>query len=95
MPGAVIILGVFVVIALVACIMAWAHTRNPANRDPREDYRQLQRQAEWLEQRLDVARRERWSAEMIRSLEQQLGAACDHLAHARGGVMDPRLVRRE
>lgn len=94
MPGAVFILGLFIAAALVACVAAWFHTRNPANHDPREDYRQLQRQAAWLEQRLDLARRERWAPEMIMDLEQKLGAACDQLAHARGGIIDRRLARR-
>ncbi|MEY4940942.1 MAG: hypothetical protein RIQ93_2677 [Verrucomicrobiota bacterium] len=94
MPGAVVILGLFITIALVAWMAAWAHTRDPSNRDPREDYRQLQRQTAWLEQRLDLARREKWSPEMIQSLEQKLGAACDQLGRARGGILVPRPVRR-
>jgi hypothetical protein len=88
MPGALPILVVLVVVAILAWLAAWNHTRNPANRDPREDFRQLQRHAAWLEQRLDTARREHWGGEMIAQLSDQLGAACRDLAQARGGVID-------
>jgi hypothetical protein len=87
MPGALPILAFVILVALVCWVAAWTHTRNAANHDPREDYRRLQRHAAWLEQRLDVARRERWGPEMIASLSRQLGVACQQLARARGGVL--------
>jgi hypothetical protein len=90
MPGALPIIAVLVVVTILAWLAAWAHTRDPANHDPREDFRQLQRHAAWLEQRLDTARREHWGAEMITHLSDQLGAACRDLARARGGVIDPK-----
>ena len=93
MPAALVFFSMSVVIAVSAWLAAWRHTRNPSNQDPREDYRQLQRHAAWLEQRLDVARRERWSPEMIASLSAQLGDACQQLARARGGVIDSRMAR--
>ena len=87
MPGALVILGVFLTIGVVAWLAAWRHTRDPANDDPREDYRQLQRHAAWLEERLDRARREHWGPHMVTSLARQLGEACEQLAAARGGVI--------
>lgn len=88
MPGALPILAVFAVVALVAVVAAWLHARNPANYDPREDFRELQRHAAWLEQRLDLARREHWGAQMITHLSNELGDACRLLGQARGGVIE-------
>lgn len=87
MPGALPILAVFGVAGVIAWLAAWSYARNPDNHDPREEFRQLQRHAAWLEQRLDLARREHWGAEMIARLSDQLGAACRELGRARGGVI--------
>jgi hypothetical protein len=87
MPGLFPVLIALVMLALVAWLAAWRYVRNPQNCDPREDFRVLQRHAAWLEQRLDVARRERWDAEMIKRLSDELGVACNELSHARCGVV--------
>jgi hypothetical protein len=93
MPGTLVILSVMAVIAIAAWLAAWTHTRDPANHDAREDFRRLQRHAAWLEQRLDLARREKWGAEMITSLSIQLGEACHELSRARGGVIERTSAR--
>jgi hypothetical protein len=88
MPGTLPILAALAVVFLAAWLGAWYYTRNPIYHDPREDFRKLQRQAAWLEQRLDIARREHWDADMIARLSDELGVACRELAVARGGVID-------
>lgn len=93
MPGALVILAVFAAIAVVAWLAAWTYLRNPANHNPREDYRQLQRHAAWLEQRLDQARQEHWGSEMINRLSNELGDACQQLGRTRGGVLFDRAAR--
>ncbi len=87
------ILAAALAIAVVAWFAAWRSARSPRRPDPREEYRQLQRHAAWLEQRLDLARRERWDREMILRLSHQLGVACRQLARARGGVLERRASR--
>lgn len=88
MPGTLPIFAVLAVVFLAAWLGAWCYTRDPVHHDPREDFRKLQRQAAWLEQRLDIARREHWDADMIARLSDELGVACRELAGARGGVID-------
>jgi hypothetical protein len=87
------ILAIVFVLAVAAWFSAWSHATRPLRRNPREKYRQLQRHAAWLEQRLDQARRERWDPEMIRTLSNQLGVACRQLARARGGILVPPASR--
>jgi hypothetical protein len=83
-----------VVIGLIAWIAAWWYTRKSANVGPRDEIRRLQNHAAWLEQRLDIARQERWDREMINNLSDQLGAACRELACARRRpVPGPRASR--
>ncbi len=73
MPEALAVLAVFVV-AVVAWVGAWMQVRNPAQRNPREDFVQAQQHAAWLEQRLEVARRERWENHLVASLTNELDA---------------------
>lgn len=91
MPGILPLLALALVAAIVAWFVAWRHTRS--HYDPREEYRRLQRHAAWLENRLDQARREKWGAEMITRLSQQLGDACQKLGRARGGVIHRKRTR--
>jgi hypothetical protein len=93
MPGLMPILAVALVVAVTAWLAAWRQTSGRARRNPREEYRQRQRHAAWLEQRLDQARRERWDPEMIATLSNQLGVACRQLARARGGMIDRPTLR--
>jgi hypothetical protein len=86
-------LGISAAIGIIAWIAAVLHLRNPVNHDPRADFRQLQRHAAWLEERLDRARREHWDPLMITSLSNQLGDACRRLAEARHGVIETKSAR--
>ena len=84
MPATLILLPA-VTIGLIAWLVAWLFTRE-ARPSPRDEIRRLQNHAAWLEQRLDTARQERWDREMIISLSDQLGAACEQLERARRGT---------
>lgn len=78
----IFILFVASVIALVSGMAAWWYVERPANYHPRNELMRLRNHAAWLEQRLDLARRERWGHDMIVSLSEQLGVACQQLARA-------------
>ncbi len=71
MPEALAVLAVFVV-AVVAWVGAWMQARDPAQQNPREDFAQAQQHAAWLEQRLEMARRERWEQHLVVSLTHEL-----------------------
>ena len=81
MPAALILSLAFVIGALAWLAAWWQARRQPANR--RAEIQRLGNHALWLEQRLDVARRERWDRQMIASLSEQLGTACQRLARLR------------
>lgn len=70
MPEAFAVLAVFVV-AIAAWIGAWAQARDPANYNARQEGERLQTQAAWLEQRVELARRENWDDDMIANLEAE------------------------
>ena len=59
MPEALAVAVVFVV-ALAAWIGAAVTARDPANRNVAQDCERLAHHALWLEQRIEVARRENW-----------------------------------
>ena len=84
MPASILLFPA-VVIALIAWTAAWWFTRKSRPETRRDEIERLRRHAIWLEQRLDTARRERWGREMIVSLSQQLGLACEDLARAQEG----------
>jgi hypothetical protein len=81
MPASFIIVPA-VLIGLIAWMAAWWYTRTSKRDGPRDELQRLRNHACWLEQRLDIARQERWDAEMIISLSDQLGTACHELACA-------------
>lgn len=83
MPASLILFPALVV-ALAAWVAAWLYTRSSAKPTARDELQRLRNHAAWLEQRLDTARQERWDRDMIVSLSNQLGAACEELARARG-----------
>jgi hypothetical protein len=92
MPEALALLAVFVV-AVAAWIAAWMHTRNPANYNARAELERLRRQAIWLEERLDVARREKWASDMIGPISDELGATLQRLAASRPRASESRVAR--
>ena len=81
MPEALAVLAVFVV-AIVAWFGAWMHTRNPANYDARGEVARLRQHAAWLEQRLELAQRERWGGDMVASLQEEVESTAQQLARA-------------
>ena len=88
-----LILSLAFVLGAVAWLAAWWHVRRrPESR--RAEIQRLGNHALWLEQRLDVARRERWDPQMIASLYQQLGLACQKLARLRRGTRPAREAPR-
>lgn len=88
MPEALAVLAVMVV-ALVAWLGAWLQARNPANHRPEEDVARLRHHAAWLEQRLEMARREKWGVAMETSLAAELDATTGALASAGGATSRP------
>ena len=79
MPEALVVLGVLAV-ALLSWLGAWLHARNPANTNPADEAARLREHVAWLEQRLEVARRENWGGEMIAGITTELNAAAGQLA---------------
>jgi hypothetical protein len=71
MPEAFAVATVFVV-SLAAWIGAWAHVRNPANHNVRAEISRLRQHAEWLQDRLDLAEREKWGAGMVAGISSEL-----------------------
>lgn len=84
MPEALVVLGVLAV-ALLSWLGAWLHTRNPANSNPADEAARLREQVAWLEQRLEVARRENWGGEMVAGIATELASAAGQLAQRRNG----------
>lgn len=78
MPEALVVLGVLAV-ALISWLGAWLHTRNPANTNPAEEAARLREHVAWLEQRLEVARRENWGGEMVAGIAAELSTTSRQL----------------
>ena len=78
MPEAFAVLAV-VVVAIAAWIGAWMQARNPANHDSRQEQVRLQHHYAWLQERLEVARRENWGGEMVGGLADELEATARQL----------------
>jgi hypothetical protein len=81
-----------VVIGLVAWIAAWWYTRTSPRNSVRDEMERLRNHATWLEQRLDIARQERWDHAMIVNLSQQLGDVCHELARAQRRGSLPKVM---
>ncbi len=82
MPEALAVLGILVV-AVAAWLGAWWQARDPANYNAQEEAERLRHQADWLEQRLRVAQRENWGAEMEAGIREELQGARQRLAAAK------------
>jgi hypothetical protein len=71
MPEAFAVLVVFV-ISVAAYLGALSTARDPSRQNVAEDLATLRQQHAWLQQRLDLARRENWGEEMVGNLEVKL-----------------------
>ncbi len=96
MPEAVMVLAVFA-ISVAAYVNGLLKARDPSLRTPQREIQRLQRQAEWLEQRLDQARREKWGVVMAGRISAELGATVRELARRREelGARGEELMRRQ
>jgi hypothetical protein len=82
MPEALAIVAI-VVVALAAWIGALLHTRNPANYNAVREAERLRQHAAWLEQRIEVAQREKWGSHMLEPLTAELRTTSNALARVR------------
>lgn len=78
MPEALAVFAVFVV-AVIAWVGAWMQARDPARQNVAEDLAQLRHHHAWLEERVRVAEREGWGAEMIAALHAERASAAQRL----------------
>lgn len=81
MPEALAVVAVFVV-TVVAWVGAWLHARNPANQNVHDEIARLRQHVGWIEQRIELAERERWGTDMVATLMDEKAAAAEHLARA-------------
>ena len=90
------VLAVFA-ISVAAYVNGLLKARDPSLRTPQREIQRLQRQAEWLEQRLDQARREKWGVVMAGRISAELGATVRELARRREelGARGEELMRRQ
>jgi len=79
MPEALAILFILVVAGGVY-LYARVQAGNPARRNADEDRARLERHEAWLRQRLELAERERWGADMVRGIESELHTTRERLA---------------
>lgn len=82
MPEAFAVL-VVVVVAIAAWFGAWMQARDPANYNAREEAERLRHHAVWLEQRLELAQREKWGGDMVTGIADELDATCRQLDEVR------------
>ncbi len=78
MPEALAVVAVLVV-AVVAWLGAWLHARDPANYNARAEAERLRHHSVWLQERLELAQRERWSEEMVSNLADELNMTARQL----------------
>ncbi|MEY2881939.1 MAG: hypothetical protein RLZZ15_4319, partial [Verrucomicrobiota bacterium] len=79
MPEAFVVLAVFVV-AVIAWVAAWVRSRDPSLRNAAEELALLRQQEAWLRQRLALAEREHWDADMSAALAAELRLTAQRLA---------------
>ena len=81
MPEALAVVVVFV-ITVVAWVGAWMNARNPANNDARDELARLRHHAAWLEQRLEIAQREKWGEDMVGNISDEMAVTSAQLEQA-------------
>ena len=92
MPEALALCAVLAAAVVIYAAM-WVRSRDPKLHRPEEERKRLQHQAEWLDGRLGVARREGWGDEMVAGLLREQEATAAQLEQARAGerpVVNPR-----
>ncbi|MGH7958881.1 MAG: hypothetical protein ACREH8_17990 [Opitutaceae bacterium] len=78
------VLAAIAVVALATWFGALVPARNPANHSVVEETARLRQHIVWLEQRLDLAEREKWGVEMVVTLEEELEATVRQLGNRAG-----------
>lgn len=66
------------------------HARDPANYKPQKEHARLQHHEGWLQNRLETARRESWSDDMVFALEADLEAARRQRVMVEGQITELR-----
>lgn len=88
MPEAFAIIAVFA-ISVAAYVNGLLKARDPSLRTPAREVQRLQRQAAWLEERLDQARREKWGTIMAERISGELGETLRELKVREQEVRQP------
>ncbi|MEO7414035.1 MAG: hypothetical protein ABIZ81_11835 [Opitutaceae bacterium] len=78
MPEALVIAALFFIAGAVY-LYARLQANDPALHDPARDRARLQCHAVWLEDRLRIARREKWDDQMVSNLSIELETTCRQL----------------
>jgi hypothetical protein len=94
MPEAFVVMAVFA-ISVAAYVNGVIKSRDPSLRSPERERQRLQRHAEWLEMRLDTARREKWGVEMTTAISTELGATLQELGRPRVRLAEVPATARE
>lgn len=94
MPEAFVVMVVFA-ISIAAYVNGVIKSRDPSLRSPERERQRLQRHAEWLEMRLDTARREKWGVEMTSALSMELGTTLQELGRPRVRLAEVPASARE
>jgi hypothetical protein len=81
MPEAFAVLAV-VVVCVAAYVAALLRSRDPSLHNAADELARLHQHEAWLRQRLALAERERWGADMIAGLGDELRATSQQLARA-------------
>jgi hypothetical protein len=81
MPEAFAVLAVFVV-CVTAYLAALIRSRDPSLHNAADELARLRHHEAWLRQRLELAERERWGADMIAGLADELRTTSQQLARA-------------
>lgn len=89
MPEALAVLFV-VAVCVVIYVAAWLRGRDPALVNAHEDLQRLRHHEAWLHERLHRAQLERWDADMIAGLADELRATSRQLARATTAPDRPR-----
>lgn len=85
MPEAFAVVAVFV-IAIAVCVIAWFKSRDKSGIDPRAELERLQHHELWLKQRLEVAQKENWGADMVAAISADLAETAKQITEANAVV---------